>query len=129
MHVEGPAGLGVAGRAAWKRAVERVDGADEYLDAVARYAHAVDVADKARKEWRRLGEPFMSTNPNGANGVQSLLKVIEASDAAAGRFGAQLGLDPLAAKKMRTAGRTRRPPGAASAPDRAAPPRVTLRSV
>jgi hypothetical protein len=127
--VKAPQGLGAAGKAAWKRAADAVGADDRYYDAAARYAHAVDVADKARREWRKMGEPLMSTNPNGANGVHSLLKVIESSDAAAGRFGAQLGLDPLAAKKMRTAGKTGRPQGAVSAPDRAAPPRVTLRSV
>jgi hypothetical protein len=124
-----PAGLGAEGKAAWERAKRSLsshDDADLLWDAAARFARAVDLADKARREWKRLGEPLMSENPNGANGVHPILKVIQDAERDAARFAQRLRLDVESTVK-RPVGR---PVGASSAPDRpAGPSRVKLQAV
>jgi hypothetical protein len=69
------------------------------------------------------------TFANGMAGVHPLLKAFEQLEAQAARFGGALGLDPTAAKRINGSRGAGRPPGAASAPDRAAPPVVKLKAV
>ena len=90
-----PEGLSAAGLAAWGRALrvlERTDEPDLHYDAASRYAFAVDLAVGARRAWQELGEPLTVANPNGAEGVHPVLKVIRDAEHDARRFGEALGL-------------------------------------
>lgn len=125
-----PAGLGAEGKAAWervKRSLASHEDADLLWDAAARFARAVDLADKARREWKRMGEPLMSENPNGANGVHPILKVIQDAERDAARFAQRLRLDVESAVR-RPVGH---PVGRGQSPDRVAggPARVKLQAV
>ena len=68
----------------------------------------------------------MAKNPNGADGIGVLLRVMMDAERSAATYGAALGLDPMSAKKLHRVGVYGPPVGAASAPDRV--PRV-LRAV
>jgi hypothetical protein len=74
-QVNPPAGLDAAARAAWRRAVAALGvEADYFQDALARYAGAVDVADRARRQWAAEGRPLVARNPNGSDGIGVLLR-------------------------------------------------------
>lgn len=91
-----PEKLGSAGKKAWNRALRSIEGLedeDRLYDSAERYARQTDLADKARRAWRREGEPLISTNPNGAIGKHPLLKVIEDADKLANRLGEPLGIE------------------------------------
>jgi hypothetical protein len=67
---------------------------------------------------------------NGTVGQSVFVTIMESNDRAASRFGAALGLDPSAARKLGRIGQPGRPLGAVSAPDRVAgPPIVRLRAI
>jgi hypothetical protein len=100
--------------------------AELFVDAIARFARAVDVADRARRQWIAEGRPLIARNPNGADGVGVLLRVVMDSERAAAGYGASLGLDPMSARKLARVGVQGRPMGAASAPDRQMPPRMLM---
>jgi hypothetical protein len=51
-------------------------GADCFADALGRYARAVDVADRARRQWVAEGRPLVAKNPNGTDGIGVLLRVM-----------------------------------------------------
>jgi len=96
--------------------------------AVDRYVNAVEVADAARQEWERLQRPFSTIGSQGQEVEHPLIRTMDRLDRAAAAFGAVLGLDPAAEKKI-AGGQRGRPPGAVSAPDRKAPPAVKLKAV
>jgi len=83
----------------------------------------VDMVAFARTEWADAGSPALMIYPNGAAAPHPLVKMIESSEVAAARAGKELGLLPGADKEKRPVGR---PPGAASARDKAPPPLVTI---
>jgi phage terminase small subunit len=95
--VKAPEGLGAAARAAYRRAVRVLadqQDADRLVDAVNRYAQAVDVGDRARREWRRAGSPSLITHPNGITSAHPLIAVMQAAEKDAARYGEALGLRP-----------------------------------
>jgi phage terminase small subunit len=92
-----PSGLGTAAKSAHKRAVraiESLEDADRLTDAVDRYAHAVDVADRARREWAKAHRPLTITHPNGITSAHPLLAVMRDAEKDAARYGEALGLKP-----------------------------------
>lgn len=115
-----------AGRDAWKRAAEHLgERAEQYVDAVERYAFAVDMVARLRAEWAAAGRPIISQG--GATGRATvehpLIGAIARAERDAASFGSKLGLEP---QTKRAPGR---PAGASSAPDRtrgAARPGLTL---
>jgi hypothetical protein len=117
-----------AGQEAREEALDALgDEAARFTAAIARYVNAVNVAAVARSEWERDGRPMICRHANGTIGVDPRIQVMEQHDRAAARYGAALGLDPAAARRMGRVGLYGRPVGATSAPDRR-PPRL-LRTV
>jgi phage terminase small subunit len=95
--VRRPDGLGAAARAAWARAERAVgdqEDADLLAEAVGRYAQAVDVADRARREWRKAGSPSLIVHPNGITSAHPLVGVMRDAEKDAARYGETLGLKP-----------------------------------
>ena len=93
-----PERLGAVGRGAFRRAVralEAQDDADRLYELAARYAHAVDLADRARREWRRAGSPLTITHPNGITSAHPLIGVLKDAERDAGRYGDAVGLKPV----------------------------------
>jgi hypothetical protein len=100
--------------------------------AVDRYAAAVGIVASLEAHWDHEGRPVMTLG--GATGSAAVPHPLPAQIALARReaaqLGAQLGLDPLSRMKLARHIGAGRPPGAASAADRAAgPPRRRLRAV
>ena len=96
-----PTGLNAAGKAAWRRALESLDESEQerLYDLAARYANAVDLADKARRDWRKAGEPLLLELGNGTAMVHPLVKVMQDAERDAKRFGEALGLKPGARRR------------------------------
>lgn len=118
--MDAPEYLGDAGRSAWLRALDVVpdDAVDTYIDLIERYARAVDMSARLRDDWEKDGRTTVVTG-NGMIRPHPLIAAIRDADHDAHKYGVALGLD-LTKKRP-----TGRPPGAASAPDRAAePPRA-----
>ena len=103
------------------------------LGAIDRYAAAVAAWASLEAQWEHAGRP--GTALGGATGNAQVPHPLVAQIAIARREAAQLasllGLDPLGRLKLARHIGAGRPPGAASAPDRAAtgPPRRRLRAV
>jgi hypothetical protein len=119
-----PQDLGPHGLRAFDVGAAAIAGLDEperFFDAVVAYARAIDMVESARAEWIDLGRPWISTNPNGAEGIHPQLKIIREAEADAYRARRALKLAPDAIKRA-----PGRPPGAVSAVDRQAPPVVQL---
>src|SRR4051794_37491744 len=92
-----PDGLGAVAQAAHRRAARALadqPDADRLLDAVRRYADAVDVGDRARREWRQAGSPLLITHPNGITSAHPLVAVMRDAEKDAARYGEALGLKP-----------------------------------
>ena len=92
-----PQGLGGAARAAFRRAADSVDNGedrDRLVDAVCRYAFAVDLADRARREWRSVGAPLTIAHPNGIVAQHPLIAVMRDAERDAARYGEAVGLKP-----------------------------------
>jgi hypothetical protein len=85
-------------------------------DAQARYDDAKARRKRILAEWEKLGRPVLS--PTG-RGQHPLLKALNDVDVVCARLG----------RELKAPARAGRPPGAVSAPDRKAPPRVKLRKV
>lgn len=96
-----PAGLGSAGKAAWRRALKAMPEApdDRFWDAAARYARCVDRSDAAREAWQQAGEPFTLEQANGVISEHPLLKILGAAERDAARYGAACCLEPAASAK------------------------------
>jgi hypothetical protein len=101
------------------------------IGAIERYAAAVVVWQTLEAEWERAGRP--GTALGGATGSAQvphpLIGQITVARREAALLGAALGLDPRGRQKLARRIGAGRPPGAASAPDRAQPPRRRLRAV
>jgi len=97
--------------------IERLPDRDRFVDAAIRYARAVDLAEELRAEWIDYGRPKLYTVNNGTLVPHPLVKMLREAETDAARFGRALKLEPAAVKRS-TIGR---PPGAASALDRADP--------
>ena len=118
-----PDSLGAAGRNAWKRAIRGlrdVDDPDLFYDAASRLAHAVDLADRARRAWRKAGEPLVKES---GSAVHPLVVVMQDADQAAARHAR--GLEQL--KRAAGNGRPGRNPVAKMALDIGEPPSAKLR--
>ncbi len=126
LDLAAPSDLKSEGAHAFLLAVEQVCNLPDwqkYEHAIVRFARAVDMVAFARSEWANEGSPALMIYPNGAAAPHPLVKMIESSEAAAARAGKELGLLPGADKEKRPPGR---PPGAASARDKAPPPIITI---
>ena len=126
LDLAAPSDLKSEGAHAFLLAVEQVCNLPDwqkYEHAIVRFARAVDMVAFARAEWADAGSPALMIYPNGAAAPHPLVKMIESSEVAAARAGKELGLLPGADKEKRPVGR---PPGAASARDKAPPPLVTI---
>ena len=123
-----PQGLTEKGKAAFARAAARVvevvgeDRAGTYVEAIARYARAVDLADRLHGEWVAAGRPTVERFPNGAVSGHPLIKLMADANRGAARAEAAVHLD-LPSATRRSAGGQK---GSHRAPDRLAePPRLT----
>ena len=122
-----PSGLTARARAAWAEARSNLGDADfvRFQSAVLRYVYAVDMADRMRAEWVRLGRPLVFVQPNKAQGQHPLIVGFLAASKGAAAGAAELGLTPMSDARLRRLGVWRgpgRPVGANSAPDRVALP-------
>jgi hypothetical protein len=92
------------------------DGSDELADVRGRYEDAQQRRQRILAEWQRLGEPVMAES---ASSIHPLLRALNDVDLVCSRLRREL-----------APGKAGRPPGAVSAPDRAAPPKTRkLKSV
>jgi hypothetical protein len=114
--------LGEAGRRSYDCALDAVGGDELYLHAVERYARAVDFADRVRAEWIDYGRPLITDHVNGAKVVHPLVKLLRDAEHDAATYARDVLLDPSRPPKRKPG----RPMGSAHAPDRVAPPVVTL---
>ena len=120
-----PSDIGPDGLRAFDVAADQVAGfpdSDRFYDAVVAFARAIDMLESVRREWVSHGRPWVTTNPNGAEGVHPLVKLIRDLEADAHRARKALKLEPDAIKRAGPG----RPPGSSSAPDRKAPPVLKL---
>jgi P27 family predicted phage terminase small subunit len=132
MALQPPRGLTPTARAAWRHACDVLVQLGEEPafshGALDRYASAVDMAARLRAEL--CDGELVLHGPRGGVRVHPLVRAVEKAEREAYLYAEALGLSPVARRKlgMRAAGG--RPPGAASAPDRArtvAPSRRTPR--
>ena len=130
-----PAKLTPAGRAAWREAsatlVELGDDPALSAGALDRYAFAVSAWRELERQWLEAGRP--ATSVGGSTGVvevpHPLVAMVERAREHAAALGDRLGLDPQARRRLSRRASAGRPAGAASAADRAAPPRRRLKAV
>lgn len=102
-------------------AVESLADSDRFFDAVVRFARAVQMSEKIRREWMEQGEPLTFMHSNGALVPHPLVKMLAEAERDAMRTGKALKLDPDAIKAA-----PGRPRGASSASDRKPPPVIRL---
>lgn len=101
-----PSGLGAAGKNAWEQARESIDEQaappQRFTEAAARFARAVDLSDRIRREWIRRKRPLLSEG--GATGrvliAHPLIEMLTHAERNAARFGRELGLDPQSRKTL-----------------------------
>jgi P27 family predicted phage terminase small subunit len=119
-----PRELDRVGRSVWKEAATiLVDlGEDPDLSAAAlrAYAHAESVASSIRSQWWADPEA-VKIGGRGAKTANPLLRELDRAERRAAELRSELGLTPAGRRKIGRA-LTGRPRGAASAPDRSAPP-------
>jgi P27 family predicted phage terminase small subunit len=128
------AGLDASGRRAWRYATgvlerlgERVELNVMPLEALAR---AVDERERARGAWVAVldaGERVVAGS-TGQPSPHPAWRMMREAEERVDALASELGLTPKARRDLRRPV-TGRPPGAASAPDRVAVPRPTLRRV
>lgn len=96
-----------------------------------RYARAVDDVARIRAEWRVAGEPATTDGSQGQIVAHPIPAILDRAERRAQELGESLGLDPQSRRRLARHVGAGRPPGAASAPDRAAaaPPRRRLKAV
>ena len=100
-----PWGLLAEAQRAWDAAAEAVgERLVRERSAVDRYARAVDVSARLRKDWAELGHPTIGVGSQGQAVAHPMLKAMTDAEAAAAQHGAALGLDELAATKILTRG-------------------------
>jgi P27 family predicted phage terminase small subunit len=124
-----PRGLTATGKHAYIDAVRVLEqlGEDPELSrgAIERYASAVDELHILQRAWKHEGSPGTTLNSRGVTIAHPLPAVIAKAERSAADLADRLGLTPKARRSLRLS--VGRPPGAASAPDRAV--RRTLRAV
>lgn len=125
MNRQVPSGLDDAGRAAWCRAFDSVvalsQSPDLFADSMLRYALAVDDAARIRAEWVAKERPVVTwVNNDQMEARHPLFRAVQEADAAAAKYGAALGLDPAALRRVAPLSNGR-PNGAVSSPDRKTP--------
>jgi P27 family predicted phage terminase small subunit len=124
-----PRGLTPTARAAWRHArdvlLELGERPELSRGALDRYADAVDMAVRLRAELR--DDEFVLHGPRGGVRVHPLVREVEKAAREAHLYAESLGLSPVARRKLGMRFLGGRPPGAASAPDRAAKVVVPLR--
>lgn len=114
-----PADLDRHGLRAFAVGAERVADAidvDNYFDAVVRFARAVQMVEKVRREWIAKGEPLLFEHSNKSLVPHPLVKLLAESEKEAARAGRALKLEPSAVKSARG-----RKAGDNLAPDRKRP--------
>ena len=113
------------GRRAFEEACSTLeaDGRDPLalLEPIKRYARAADVAAKVREEWIADGSP--ATTLGGVTGKLLVVHPMVKAQQEVAEVAARLWRDLVYPPRR---GQVGRPRGSASAPDRAAPPRVRL---
>jgi hypothetical protein len=122
-----PSDLGEDGRRAFEIGAKQVDSfadPEDFAHAVVRFARAVDLVVEVRAEWDSHGRPKLFTHTNGALVPHPLFKMLQSAESDAAKYGRALKLEPNAIKRAGPG----RPPGASSAPDRKAPPKIKLAS-
>lgn len=101
-----PDGLTAAGKRAWTQAKESADeqvaSTARFEESINRFARAVDLSDRIRREWIKLKRPLLSKG--GATGrvlmAHPLVEMIAHAERNAARFGRELGLDPMSRKSL-----------------------------
>lgn len=119
-----------AARAAFKRALAAMEAMGEdvslSVEPLRAYARACSDVALLRQQWGEDGQPLIARSANGQPIPHPYLGMIERAERWAAECAATLALDPQARRKLsRSVGR---PAGAASAPDRAQPPRRRLKA-
>jgi phage terminase small subunit len=124
-----PQGLDPAARAAWTRAAGVLAdiGEDVELNAEPLRLYAVAAGELAalRRAWATDGRATVRS-AHGGEVAHPLLKAVEVHARLVADLGRALGLTPEGRRRSGRSVRGGRPPGAASAPDRAAVPRRSL---
>ena len=126
-HLQPPLDIGPEGLRAFDVAAAQVSGfpdSEQFYDAVVAFARAIDMLEAVRRDWISHGRPWVTTNPNGAEGVHPLVKLIRDLESDAHRARKALKLEPDAIKRAGPG----RPPGASSSTDRKAPPVIRVAS-
>lgn len=93
-----------------------------FAEAAERYARAVERSHRVQAEWEGLGRPTLARGSMGQRVEHPLMKMIREHEREVSVLAKHVGLEPASRARRPAAGR---PTGAASAPDRAAPPAVT----
>jgi P27 family predicted phage terminase small subunit len=121
-----PRELDPVGRAAWREAVailaEIGEDADLSAPALRAYAHAESVVAMVRAQWYADPEA-VKTGGRGAKTANPVLRELERAEKRAAELRDALGLTPAGRRRIGSSVRGGRPAGAASARDRAQPPR------
>jgi hypothetical protein len=118
-----PSGLDTEGKRAYANAVAAIVAlgyrAEDYEDAIVRYARSTDLVATLRRDWQALGSPVLAPGGAGQPRPHPLPGEIRDAEAHSAALGDALLLSPMARAK---AGRARggRPQGASQAPDRQA---------
>ncbi len=94
---------------------------EAFTESAERYADAVGLAAQLRAEWEKDGRPLTAEGSMRQPIPHPLVKMIADADRDAAKYAAAVGLDAGALQKK---GRSGRPVGATSAPDRREPPRI-----
>lgn len=100
--MKAPAGLTAEGRAAWKRAAELVDDPERHVEAIVRYARAVDATVRIRTAWEKDGCPV--TTLGGATGStvapHPVPRMLREAEAHAQKLADELGLLPKSTRRQ-----------------------------
>jgi hypothetical protein len=122
--------LHAAALRARRKALEHLgEDAERFTAAIERYVNAVESRTQLGGRGKRRAGPC-GRSIRTARSARASSSRSWSYDRAALRFGAALGLDPSAARKLGRIGQPGRPLGAVSAPDRVAgPPIVRLRAI
>jgi P27 family predicted phage terminase small subunit len=124
--VNAPRSLDSAGRSAWRSAVavlrEIAEDPELSASALLAYAHAESVAASLREQWR-VDPRAVLTGGRGAKAANPILRELERAEKLAAELREALGLTPAGRRRIGRAVQGGRPAGAASARDRAQPPR------
>lgn len=111
----------VAAVASIRKLYPQPDDQKLFTEAIDQYARAVQRSHLVMQKWIEEGRPLTDLGSMRQTIEHPLVKMIREHEKSAADLAKRVGLEPNARAK----GRPGRPVGAASAPDRAAPPAVT----